>query len=579
MTSSDSLEAIELRVWKRNIGYRVSFLYNPPRNKPDLNSLLHNWNKHSFILGDFNAHSTRWGYVQNCPVGNLVEDFIDTNEINFIENSMASPTFLSYRGASSHPYLLLAHPDLTPFVYHHLIQAPGGVGHKILPVNISNPGETHAPRVTRWNLKKANWEKYASLTITLLGNCLLDLNNDKALDKIITTILACENVCIPKGHIINGKPFWNDKLQTLKEEKDLARGRADSSGLLKDCIYLRKKQAILKKEILNAKRASFNSFLENFYYRKDGPKAFRFISALNGKQMQPCKQLMKVGGKILTSDLDIAKIFLKYYRKVRNFRPRTQIRKREINSPRVNQKWDRLFSAPFSDEEFKEPFKNYLEGKALVLTAGFRRSYNTTEQIVRLTQHIKDGFQKKQSTLVVFVDFKSAFDRVWRKMLLKKLLHMNVSGHLFKWISDILSQRFLNIKYGNSRSGYGQTPQGSVLSPVLFNIMINDLLSFIDNAVPEINSLLNADDLVLWSTGSDIPKLESTLDSALVTLANWSLENETLRTDCATYLGISLYSRLTWTKHIAKVVENATSRLSLLKRIAGVKWGSSHSVL
>ncbi|GFW43681.1 probable RNA-directed DNA polymerase from transposon BS [Trichonephila clavipes] len=334
---------------------------------------------------------------------------------------------------------------------------------------------------------------------------------------------------------------------------------------------------------------------------------------------------MKVGGKILTSDLDIAKIFLKYYRKVSNFRPRRQIRKREINS-RVNQKWDRLFSAPFSDEEFQRALQKLSRGKnagpnVLHLDscghisekqAGFRRSYNTTEQIVRLTQYIKDGFQKKQSTLVVFVDFKSAFDRIWRKMLLKKLLHMNVSGHLFKWINDFFSQCFLNIKYGNSRSGYGQTrqglPQGSVLSPVLFNIMIKDLLSFINNAVPEINSLLYADDLVLWSTGSDIPKLESTLNSALVTLASWSLENDfkvnpdntnfelftlstkkhinlvynnnaILRTDCATYLGISLDSRLTWTKHIAKVVENATSRLSLLKRIAGVKWGSSQSVL
>ncbi|GFW08095.1 uncharacterized protein LOC103524116 [Trichonephila clavipes] len=262
---------------------------------------------------------------------------------------------------------------------------------------------------------------------------------------------------------------------------------------------------------------------------------------------------MKVGGKILTSDLDRAKIFLKYYCKVSNFRQRRQIRKSEINSPRVTGK-----SAG--------PDVLHLDscGHISEKQAGFRRTYNMTEQIVRLTQQIKDGFQKKQSTLVVFVDFKSAFDK-----------------------------HFLNIKYGNSRSGYGQTrqglPQGSVLSPVLLNITINDLLSFIDNAVPEINSLLYA--IVLWSTGSDIPKLESTLNSVLVTLANWSFENERdfkvnhdktnfelftlstkkhnikmvynnnaiLRTDCAPYLGISLDYRLTWNKHIAKVVENATN--------------------
>ncbi|GFW03482.1 hypothetical protein TNCV_3019941 [Trichonephila clavipes] len=73
---------------------------------------------------------------------------------------------------------------------------------------------------------------------------------------------------------------------------------------------------------------------------------------------------MKVGGKILTSDLDIATTFLKFYREVSNFRPRRQIRKREINYPLVNQEWDRLFSAPFSDEEFQRALQKLSRGKS-----------------------------------------------------------------------------------------------------------------------------------------------------------------------------------------------------------------------
>ncbi|GFX63729.1 hypothetical protein TNCV_215291 [Trichonephila clavipes] len=68
---------------------------------------------------------------------------------------------------------------------------------------------------------------------------------------------------------------------------------------------------------------------------------------------------MKVDGKILTFGLNIAKTFLNFYRKVSNFRLRRQIRKREINSPRVNQEWDRLLSAPFSDEEFQRALQKF----------------------------------------------------------------------------------------------------------------------------------------------------------------------------------------------------------------------------
>ena len=45
------------------------------------------------------------------------------------------------------------------------------------------------------------------------------------------------------------------------------------------------------------------------------------------------------------------------------------------------------------------------------------------------------------------------------------------------------------------------------LSPVLFNLMINDVINTVQS-VPGIQTLLYADDLVSWATSSSIPALE-----------------------------------------------------------------------
>lgn len=72
---------------------------------------------------------------------------------------------------------------------------------------------------------------------------------------------------------------------------------------------------------------------------------------------------MKVGGKIFTSDQDIARTFLKYYRSVSNFNPEVHIG-REINSPKVNQNIDYLFSLPFKDKEFQRSLQKLTWGKS-----------------------------------------------------------------------------------------------------------------------------------------------------------------------------------------------------------------------
>ncbi|GFY69754.1 hypothetical protein TNIN_256631 [Trichonephila inaurata madagascariensis] len=107
-----------------------------------------------------------------------------------------------------------------------------------------------------------------------------------------------------------------------------------------------------------------------------------------------------------------------------------------------------------------------------------------------------------------------------------------------------------------SRQGLSQ---GSALSPVLFNIMIN-LLSFIDNAVPEINSLLYADDLVLWSTGFDIPKLKSTLNSVL-----WESSQSVLTSTFTSYIRPVIDYGL---EFLITATNNALSKLDIVQNKA-----------
>ena len=55
--------------------------------------------------------------------------------------------------------------------------------------------------------------------------------------------------------------------------------------------------------------------------------------------------------------------------------------------------------------------------------AGFRAGFRTEDQLFRLSQRIIDGFQRKQHTTAVFVDLRQAYDRVWRKGLLLKMMN------------------------------------------------------------------------------------------------------------------------------------------------------------
>lgn len=110
---------------------------------------------------------------------------------------------------------------------------------------------------------------------------------------------------------------------------------------------------------------------------------------------------------------------------------------------------------------------------------GFRQKHSTTHQLLRVVKHVKSEFVLKRSTGMVFLDIEKAFDSLWHDGLLHKLLKYKFPLTLIKMIKSFLSGRqfFVFLFDGKSKmfDVPAGAPQGSCLSPSLYNIYISDL--------------------------------------------------------------------------------------------------------
>ena len=120
-------------------------------------------------------------------------------------------------------------------------------------------------------------------------------------------------------------------------------------------------------------------------------------------------------------------------------------------------------------------------------------------------------------------DFKKTYDRVWKMSLLKKMHLLGIPACFLVWISSWLTNRKarvgVNAKVGRSRTFKEGLPQGSVLSPLLFVIYVNDLLMQFEDT-----TLVNvyADDLAIACSGRSKTDMTKKLQKEVDKIVKWS---------------------------------------------------------
>ena len=92
-----------------------------------------------------------------------------------------------------------------------------------------------------------------------------------------------------------------------------------------------------------------------------------------------------------------------------------------------------------------------------------------------------NSHQGKSGIHALFIDFKKAFDLADHEMLLNKLARMNFNKSFWMWTKSFLLGRTQQVKLNGTLSSIKNCPTGvpkcSVLSPTLFSIHIDDLVS------------------------------------------------------------------------------------------------------
>ena len=155
---------------------------------------------------------------------------------------------------------------------------------------------------------------------------------------------------------------------------------------------------------------------------------------------------------------------------------------------------------------------------------GFIKGKSTSDHIFLLQTIVEKVVKrKKQKLYAAFIDFKKAYDTVNRELLIRKLQSLGINGIFLRNIISIYrtTEYSIKLKSGNTRgikSNLG-LKQGCPLSPILFNLYIDDIKEIFDDTCEPItiqdtklNHFLYADDLVILSESKD--GLQRCLDKA-----------------------------------------------------------------
>ena len=250
-----------------------------------LNSLLEQLPSPYLLVGDFNGHNMLWGCSKNNVRGEIIENFIEANDLCLMNDK--SHTYLHpATGTFSSLDLSLCHPSLILDLDWYVCDDQHGSDHFPVVIESINPStEDHNPK---WKLNKANWEQFHLLCEQDLSMDNFNNSSDLVTD-FTSSLMKISDKCIPKTSTNPKKsnPWYNNDCKNAVRQRKQALSKFCKYPTGANLKNVKIQRAKARRTIKSAKRNTWKSYVSKLNHKTPIKKVWDMIRKISGKSKAP----------------------------------------------------------------------------------------------------------------------------------------------------------------------------------------------------------------------------------------------------------------------------------------------------
>ena len=228
---------------------------------------------------------------------------------------------------------------------------------------------------------------------------------------------------------------------------------------------------------------------------------------------------------------------------------------------------------------------------------GFRTGRSCLSQLLEQYDTVLSIIDDEANADVVYLDFAKAFDKVDHNIVLKKMSELGIHGNIHKWLTSFLKNRFqsviVNGVISDPQPVISGVPQGSVLGPIIFLILLGDIDDEIVNSIVKsfaddtrtTKSVKSTEDTILLQNDLNLIYKWTKQNNMLLNYIKFELlrygKNEELKNETSYHtpagdnittkndvkdLGVIMSSNCSFVTQINKVIEKAKNLTSWILR-------------